>query len=234
MRGKETELDKTILEAVRDPLTHLVRNSIDHGIEAPDVRVQRGKPAQGTLSMRSFHESGQVIIEIRDDGAGIDPVKLRDKAVSKGLLDRESAARLSDHEAVNLIFTPGFSTADGVTNVSGRGVGMDVVRTNIEKIGGAIDLTSEVGEGTTVRIRIPLTLAIIPAAGGGCCGEQVRDPAGEPAGAGAPGRRAGRDRDRERARLTGLPAAGPVAAAGALREQLACPSSSARRRTSWC
>ncbi|CAM3928962.1 chemotaxis protein CheA [Nocardioides zeicaulis] len=163
MRGRETELDKTILEAVRDPLTHLVRNSIDHGIETPEARIAKGKPAQGTLSMRAFHEGGQVNIEIRDDGAGIDPAKLREKAVSKGLLDRETATRLNDHEAVNLIFTPGFSTAEGVTNVSGRGVGMDVVRTNIEKIGGAIDLTSEVGEGTTVRIRIPLTLAIIPA-----------------------------------------------------------------------
>lgn len=163
MRGRETELDKTILEAVRDPLTHLVRNSIDHGIETPEARVAKGKPAQGTLTMRAFHEGGQVNIEIRDDGAGIDPARLREKAVSKGLLDRETATRLSDHEAVNLIFTPGFSTAEGVTNVSGRGVGMDVVRTNIEKIGGAIDLTSEVGEGTTVRIRIPLTLAIIPA-----------------------------------------------------------------------
>lgn len=163
MHGRETELDKTILEAVRDPLTHLVRNSIDHGIESPEVRTARGKPAHGTLSMRAFHEGGQVNIEIRDDGAGIDPVKLREKAVAKGLVEREVAARMSDHDAVNLIFTPGFSTAEGVTNVSGRGVGMDVVRTNIEKIGGAIDLTSEVGEGTTVRIRIPLTLAIIPA-----------------------------------------------------------------------
>lgn len=163
MRGKETELDKTILEAVRDPLTHLVRNSIDHGIEKPDVRTAQGKPAHGTLSMRAFHEGGQVNIEITDDGAGIDPARLRDKAVSKGLMDRETAARLSDHEAVNLIFTPGFSTAEGVTNVSGRGVGMDVVRTNIERIGGAIDLSSEPGSGTTVRIRIPLTLAIIPA-----------------------------------------------------------------------
>ena len=108
MRGRETELDKTILEAVRDPLTHLVRNSIDHGIETPEARVAKGKPAQGTLTMRAFHEGGQVNIEIRDDGAGIDPARLREKAVSKGLLDCETATRLSDHEAVNLIFSPGF------------------------------------------------------------------------------------------------------------------------------
>lgn len=163
MDGRETELDKTILEAVRDPLTHLVRNSIDHGIEAPDVRLAAGKPAQGVLALRAFHEGGQVNIEITDDGAGIDPARLRDKAVAKDMLSREAAARLSDHEATNLVFAPGFSTAAAVTNVSGRGVGMDVVKTNIEKIGGSIDLSSEPGLGTTVRIRIPLTLAIIPA-----------------------------------------------------------------------
>ncbi len=163
MTGRETELDKTILEAVRDPLTHVVRNSIDHGIETPEERVAAGKPAEGTLTMRAFHEGGQVNIEITDDGAGIDPAKLRDKAVAKGLITSDAAARLSDHEATNLVFTPGFSTAAGVTNVSGRGVGMDVVRTNIERIGGSVDLTSEPGAGTTVRIRIPLTLAIIPA-----------------------------------------------------------------------
>ncbi|WP_374454910.1 chemotaxis protein CheA [Nocardioides sp.] len=163
MVGRETELDKTILEAVRDPLTHLVRNSIDHGIESPADRVAAGKPAEGTLVLRAFHEGGQVSIEITDDGAGIDPVKLRDKAVSKGLISREAADRLSDHEATALIFTPGFSTASALTNVSGRGVGMDVVKTNIERIGGSIDLSSDPGRGTTVRIRIPLTLAIIPA-----------------------------------------------------------------------
>lgn len=163
MVGRETELDKTILEAVRDPLTHLVRNSIDHGIESPAERQAAGKPAEGTLVLRAFHEGGQVSIEITDDGAGIDPAKLRDKAVSKGLLTREAADRLSDHEATALIFMAGFSTASALTNVSGRGVGMDVVKTNIERIGGSIDLTSETGKGTTVRIRIPLTLAIIPA-----------------------------------------------------------------------
>ncbi|MDR7252868.1 two-component system chemotaxis sensor kinase CheA [Nocardioides sp. BE266] len=163
MVGRETELDKTILEAVRDPLTHLVRNSIDHGIESPADRAAAGKPVEGTLVLRAFHEGGQVSIEITDDGAGIDPAKLRDKAVSKGLLTREAADRLTDHEATSLIFMAGFSTASALTNVSGRGVGMDVVKTNIERIGGSIDLSSEPGRGTTVRIRIPLTLAIIPA-----------------------------------------------------------------------
>ena len=163
MEGKETELDKTILEAIKDPLTHLVRNSCDHGIEPPDVRVAKGKPAEGRLLMRAFHEGGQVNIEIIDDGAGIDPDKLRDKAVEKQLISREEADRMSDRDALHLIFRAGFSTAAQVTNVSGRGVGMDVVKTNIEKIGGVIDVSSVFGEGTTTRIKIPLTLAIIPA-----------------------------------------------------------------------
>lgn len=163
MVGRETELDKTILEAVRDPLTHLVRNSIDHGIESPADRAAAGKPAEGTLTLRAFHAGGQVSIEITDDGAGIHPDRLRDKVVSKGLMSREAADRLTDHEATALIFMPGFSTASALTNVSGRGVGMDVVKTNIERIGGSIDLSSDPGRGTTVRIRIPLTLAIIPA-----------------------------------------------------------------------
>lgn len=163
MEGKETELDKTILEAIKDPLTHLVRNSCDHGIEQPDVRLAKGKPAEGVLLMRAFHEGGQVNIEIIDDGAGLDADRIRDKAVEKGLLSRDDADRLSERDAQHLIFKPGFSTAAAVTNVSGRGVGMDVVKTNIEKIGGVIDVTSEFGKGTTTRIKIPLTLAIIPA-----------------------------------------------------------------------
>jgi two-component system chemotaxis sensor kinase CheA len=163
MEGRDTELDKTILEAVRDPLTHLVRNSVDHGIESPDVRRAHGKAEQGVLVLRAFHEGGQVNIEIADDGAGLDPAKLRDKAVDRGMMTREAAQALTDREAINLIFNAGFSTAKAVTNVSGRGVGMDVVKTNIEKIGGTIDLASTPGRGTTVRIRIPLTLAIIPA-----------------------------------------------------------------------
>ena len=163
MEGKETDLDKTIIEAIKDPLTHIVRNSADHGIEPPEDRTRAGKRAEGRLLLRAFHEGGQVDIEISDDGAGIDPVKIREKAVKKGLITADQAQKMGDREAVNLIFLPGFSTAEKVTNVSGRGVGMDVVKTNIEKIGGTVDVTSTFGEGTTMKIKIPLTLAIIPA-----------------------------------------------------------------------
>jgi len=163
MEGKETELDKTIIEAIKDPLTHLVRNSVDHGIERPEVRQAAGKDPEGRLFLRAFHEGGQVIIEITDDGAGLDQKKILNKAIQKGLVSADQAARLSDREVTNLIFLPGFSTADKVTNVSGRGVGMDVVKTNIEKIGGTVDVQSRPGHGSTVRMKIPLTLAIIPA-----------------------------------------------------------------------
>ena len=162
MDGADTELDKTIIEAIKDPLTHIVRNCCDHGIETPEVRAARGKPPQGKLGLRAFHEGGQVNIEISDDGAGLDPQRLKDKALQKGLIRPEQAERMSDREAFGLIFLPGFSTAATVTNVSGRGVGMDVVKTNVEKIGGVVDLVSRVGEGTTVKLKIPLTLAIIP------------------------------------------------------------------------
>jgi two-component system chemotaxis sensor kinase CheA len=160
--GADTELDKSIIEAVKDPLTHIVRNSCDHGIELPAVRTRNGKPSQGRLSMRACHEGGQVTIEVADDGAGIDVARIRRKAVEKGLIGPEQAERLSEREALHLVFLPGLSTAEQVTSISGRGVGMDVVRTNIEKIGGVVDLSSRPGEGATVRIRIPLTLAIIP------------------------------------------------------------------------
>ncbi|MGC8736614.1 MAG: chemotaxis protein CheW [Dissulfurimicrobium sp.] len=163
IEGAETELDRSIIESIKDPLTHMVRNSIDHGIEPADIRIQKDKPAVGVLVMRAYHEGGQVIIEIQDDGAGIDPKKIRAKAVEKGLLTPEKAQALSDRDALMLIFQPGFSTAEKVTNISGRGVGMDVVKTNIEKLGGVVDLQSEPGVGTTVKIKIPLTLAIIPA-----------------------------------------------------------------------
>jgi len=162
MDGAETELDRTIIEAIKDPLMHLIRNSCDHGIEMPDVRVRNGKPAEGRLTLRAFHEGGQVNIEIIDDGAGIDPGRVKAKAIEKGLLRPEQAEKLSDREAYNLIFLPGFSTAAAVTNISGRGVGMDVVKSHIEKIGGVVDLFSRPGEGATVKIKIPLTLAIIP------------------------------------------------------------------------
>jgi two-component system chemotaxis sensor kinase CheA len=163
MEGKETELDKTIIEAIKDPLTHIIRNSVDHGVETPEKRRAIGKPEEGRLFLRAFHEGGQVNIEIIDDGAGISTDRVKKKAVEKGLITPEQAARMGDREAINLIWLPGFSTAEKVTNVSGRGVGMDVVKTNIEKIGGIVDMTSKQGEGTTLRIKIPLTLAIIPA-----------------------------------------------------------------------
>ena len=162
MDGAETELDRTIIEAIKDPLMHLIRNSCDHGIELPGARIRAGKPAQGTLILRAFHEGGQVNIEIVDDGAGIDVARVKQKAIEKGILRPEQADKLSDREAHNLIFQPGFSTAQTVTNISGRGVGMDVVKSHIEKIGGIVDLFSRPGEGATVKIRIPLTLAIIP------------------------------------------------------------------------
>ena len=162
MDGADTELDRTIIEAIKDPLVHLVRNSCDHGIEPPEARAQAGKPVQGRLSLRAYHEGGQVNIEIGDDGAGIDVARVKQNAIEKGLLRAEQLEKLSDREVLNLIFQPGFSTAKTVTNVSGRGVGMDVVKSNIEKIGGVVDVFSRPGEGATVKLKIPLTLAIIP------------------------------------------------------------------------
>lgn len=163
MDGQETELDRTIIEAIRDPLTHLVRNAVDHGIGTPAERAAVGKPAEGRLALHAFHEGGKVIIEIADDGKGIDPQRIRAKAIQAKLVTTEQASRLSDHELIDLIFTPGFSTTDTVTQFSGRGVGMDVVRTNVEKIGGMVSIESRPGRGTTIRMKIPLTLAIIPA-----------------------------------------------------------------------
>jgi two-component system chemotaxis sensor kinase CheA len=163
IEGAETEVDRSLLEAIKDPLVHLVRNAVDHGLEAPDDRVRAGKPAQGTLVLRAHHQRGKVLIELVDDGRGIAPGKVRDTAVARGIVSPAEAAVLSDEDAVALVFRPGFSTASTVTNISGRGVGMDVVRTNIEKVGGQIELRSEPGHGTAVRVEIPLTLAIIPA-----------------------------------------------------------------------
>jgi two-component system, chemotaxis family, sensor kinase CheA len=162
MDGADTELDRTIIEAIKDPLVHLIRNSCDHGIEPPDVRTSAGKSPQGKLTLRAYHEGGQVNIEIGDDGIGIDVAKVKQKAVEKGLVRPEQAEKLSDREALNLIFQPGFSTAQMVTKVSGRGVGLDVVKSNIEKIGGVVDICNRPGEGATVKLKIPLTLAIIP------------------------------------------------------------------------
>jgi two-component system chemotaxis sensor kinase CheA len=159
--GTETELDKTLIEAIRDPLTHLVRNAIDHGIEPPERRRAAGKPEEGRLRLRAYHEGGQVNVEVSDDGGGIDPERIKYHAVEQRLITSEQSERMGTQTLLGLIFLPGFSTAPAVTTLSGRGVGMDVVKTNIEKIGGSVDLHSTVGQGTTVRIRIPLTLAII-------------------------------------------------------------------------
>jgi two-component system chemotaxis sensor kinase CheA len=163
MEGADTELDKTLLEAIKDPLTHIIRNAVDHGIELPAQRQAAGKPAAGHLQLRAYHEGGKVIIEIADDGAGIALERVRQKAIANGLISPEKAARMSEREVLQLIFLPGLSTAQKVSNISGRGVGMDVVKTNIEKIGGTVEIQSTPGKGTVLKIKIPLTLAIIPA-----------------------------------------------------------------------
>jgi two-component system, chemotaxis family, sensor kinase CheA len=176
MEGKETELDKTIIEAIKDPLTHLVRNSVDHGIELAEDRVKKGKEPIGRLILRAFHEGGQVNIEISDDGAGLNLDRIRKKAVERGVITSDQASKMSEREIFNLIFLPGFSTAEKVTNVSGRGVGMDVVKTNVERIGGSVGVQSTAGQGTTVKVKIPLTLAIIPALVVTCAGERYAIP----------------------------------------------------------
>ena len=162
IKGKEVELDKTIIEAIGDPLTHLVRNSVDHGIELPEDREKAGKNPTGIIFLKAYHEAGQVNIEISDDGKGLDGQKLAAAAVAKGVVAEDQARMMSDKEKINLIFMPGFSTAEKVTDVSGRGVGMDVVKTNLDRLGGVVDIDSKLGEGTTIRIKLPLTLAIIP------------------------------------------------------------------------
>jgi two-component system chemotaxis sensor kinase CheA len=162
LEGKEVELDKTIIEAIGDPLNHLVRNSVDHGVELPQDRVKAGKNATGQIFLKAYHEAGQVNIEITDDGKGLDGNKLAAKAIDKGLITEDQAKLMSTRDKTNLIFLPGFSTAEKVTDVSGRGVGMDVVKTNLDQLGGIIDIDSEPGKGTTIRIKLPLTLAIIP------------------------------------------------------------------------
>jgi two-component system chemotaxis sensor kinase CheA len=161
--GQETGLDKSLLEAIKDPLTHAVRNAVDHGIEPAHVRVLAGKPAEGCVRLRAFHQSGSVVIEVADDGAGIGIGRVLAKAVERNLVTAEQAAAMSEREALQLIFLPGFSTAAAVTNISGRGVGMDVVRANVEKVGGSVEVESKMGTGTTLRLRVPLTLAIVPA-----------------------------------------------------------------------
>jgi two-component system chemotaxis sensor kinase CheA len=160
--GQDTGLDKSLLEAIKDPLTHAVRNAVDHGIEAPGVRMLAGKSAEGCLRLKAFHQSGSVVIEVSDDGAGIALERVLAKAVERKLVTAEQAAAMSEREALQLIFLPGFSTATAVTTVSGRGVGMDVVRANVERVGGSVEVESRLGVGTTLRMRVPLTLAIVP------------------------------------------------------------------------
>jgi len=163
MSGEETELDKTIIEELTDPLIHIIRNAVDHGIENPDVRQAAGKPAAGTVSVSAEHEGNHIVIRVVDDGKGMDTAKLRARAVEKGILTEAQAREMTDHDALNLIFIPGFSMAAAVTNISGRGVGMDVVRTNISRLKGIIEIASEVGKGSSFTIKLPLTLAIIQA-----------------------------------------------------------------------
>jgi len=160
--GKDVELDKTIIESINDPLTHLVRNSVDHGVESPDERARKGKNPKGLIVLKAYHAAGQVVIEISDDGKGLDGNILAETAINKGLITPEQAKAMSEKERINLILLPGFSTAKKVTDVSGRGVGMDVVKTNLDQLGGSIEIESEVGKGSTISIKLPLTLAIIP------------------------------------------------------------------------
>ncbi len=161
IEGGETEVDRSVIEVIGDPLIHMLRNSVDHGIEQPQDRIGAGKPAQGTVLLSARHEESHIVIEIRDDGRGIDPNRLRKNAVGKGLMTEEAAAHLTDKEAVNLIFAPGFTTAQAISDVSGRGVGMDIVRNNLQKLGALIEFNSVVGEGTVFTVKLPLTLAII-------------------------------------------------------------------------
>lgn len=163
MSGEETELDKSIIEVIGDPLVHMIRNSCDHGIETPEIRESETKPANGTINLKAYNEGNQIVIEIKDDGAGMDPDFLKMKALDKGIVSDQEIENMTDKEAYGLIFKPGFSTATKVTGVSGRGVGMDVVKTNIEKLNGIIDIDSEVKKGSTFKLKIPLTLAIMQA-----------------------------------------------------------------------
>ncbi|MEP6593198.1 MAG: chemotaxis protein CheA, partial [Acidobacteriota bacterium] len=163
MDGRETELDRTLIEAIQGPLTQVVRNCVDHGIETPALRLAAGKSAEGRLALRAFHEGGQVVIEVSDDGGGVDLDAIRRKALARGVITPRQAREMSQQDVTDLIFLPGLSTAATVTSLSGRGVGMDVVKTNIEQVGGKVSIHSEAGTGTTVRMRVPLTLAIITA-----------------------------------------------------------------------
>ena len=170
MTGENTELDKTVMEKIGDPLVHLVRNSIDHGIESPEKRKETGKSETGIIKLNAFHEGGNIVIEIIDDGAGLDRDKIMSKAIENGIIDEDEA--LTDEMVYDLIFQPGFSTAEEVSDISGRGVGMDVVRRNIRDLGGAVDVSSKPGVGSTFTIRLPLTLAIMDGQSI-CVGEEI-------------------------------------------------------------
>ncbi len=161
--GEETELDKSVVEEIGDPLIHLIRNSCDHGCETPEARLAKGKPEKGIVELKAYHEGNHIVIEIKDDGAGMDPEKLKSKAIEKGIMTQDEALNLTDEQAYAIIFRPGFSTTEKVTNISGRGVGMDVVRTNVEKLNGIITIKSEIDQGSTFYLKLPLTLAIIQA-----------------------------------------------------------------------
>lgn len=163
LSGEETEMDKTVIEEIGDPLVHLIRNAVDHGMESPEERAARGKPACGTIELSAYQEGRNIIVSVSDDGKGIDPEAVKRSAVEKGVIGTDEAERLSERDALGLIFLPGFSTAKEVSNISGRGVGMDVVKTNISRINGTISIDSEIGKGTRIIFRLPLTLAIIQA-----------------------------------------------------------------------
>lgn len=162
MVGEETDLDKNLVEALADPLVHLVRNSVDHGIEMPDVRESIGKPRTGIITLSASQEGDHILLKIEDDGGGMDPEKLKEIAIGRGVLDQDAASRMSDSEAYNLIFAPGFSTKTEISDISGRGVGMDVVKTRITQLNGTVNIDSAKGKGTTLEIKVPLTLAIMP------------------------------------------------------------------------
>jgi two-component system, chemotaxis family, sensor kinase CheA len=176
LEGEATELDRQVLELIKDPLTHMIRNSCDHGLESPQVRASAGKPETGTIKLNAYHEGGHIVIEVSDDGGGLSTARIRDKAIKNGVVSLENAWTLSDQQVHRFIFAPGFSTAEAVTSLSGRGVGMDVVRTNIELIGGTIDLQSTEGRGTKFFIKIPLTLAIVSALVVGSLGQHFAIP----------------------------------------------------------
>jgi two-component system chemotaxis sensor kinase CheA len=163
VRGEKTEMDRSMLEEINDPLIHLVRNSVDHGIESPEDRRAAGKPERGTLTLTARHEQGRVLLTVEDDGAGIHAERLRNSAVQKGLISAEEAAGLTEEQSIDLMFLAGLSTAQKVTDISGRGVGLDIVNTNIQRINGSIHVETRSGQGTSFMVALPLTLAIVPA-----------------------------------------------------------------------